>query len=53
MNKKLYEKLEYIDKKAGKTSADLEFLIKNSENSDSEIRDYEFSDEDIKIFNKI
>ena len=26
MNKKLYEKLEYIDKKADKTSADLEFL---------------------------
>lgn len=40
MNKKLYEKLEYIDKKAEKTSSDLEFLIKNSENSDSEIRDY-------------
>lgn len=40
MNKKLYEKLENIDKKAEKTSADLEFLIKNSENSDSEIRDY-------------
>lgn len=40
MNKKLYEKLEYIDKKAEKTSADLEFLIKNSENYDSEIRDY-------------